>query len=149
VFDSSLSPDECRKALETQTATLWGAPVLRGLIPRGDGLILRARHTFLNNSFQTLADVKLRPGGHGTLVEVTLRSSYFVSAFMTLWLGFVIVFSLVVVAGAVSHPQELGFVGVTLAFLAFGFGILALGRLLSAGDRNSLLEFVRMVLSTE
>jgi len=149
VLDSPLSPDDCRKALETETGTFWGRPVLRGLIPRSDGMILRARHTFVNNSFQTLADVKLQPGGHGTLAEVTLRTSYPVSGFISLWLGFAIVFSLFTLVTATAHLNELGFVPFVLLFPAFGFGLLALGRLLSLGDRDSLLGFIRMVLSTE
>jgi hypothetical protein len=106
-------------------------------------MTLRARHVMLNNSFQTLADVRLKPGGHGTLVDVALRSSYFVAVFLTVWLGLAIVFNLFLVV--TGHFQDLGF---ALVFPVFGFGLLALGRLLCLADRGSLLDFVRMVLST-
>jgi hypothetical protein len=96
----------------------------------------------VNNSFQTLAGVKVQPGGHGTLVEVTLRTSYFVSGFITLWLGFAILFNLFLIATA--RFQDLGF---ALVFPIFGFGLLALGRLLCLSDRSTLLDFIRMVLS--
>ena len=144
MLDSPLSPDECLNALKKQTATFWGTPVLRNLIPGGEGTLLRARHKFVNNAFQTLAAVKLQPGGHGSLVEVTLRSSYFVSGFMTLWLGFAILFNLLIVAN--GHLQDLA---LTLIFPVFGFGFIALGRLLCLGDRSSLLDFIRVVLSAE
>jgi hypothetical protein len=106
-------------------------------------MTLRARHVMLNNSFQTLADVRLKPGGHGTLVDVALRSSYFVAGFLTVWLGLAIVFNLFLVV--TGHFEDLGF---ALVFPVFGFGLLALGRLLCVADRGSLLDFVRMVLST-
>jgi len=36
-------------------------------------MILRRRERWLHNSFRMLADVRLRSGGHGTLVEITLH----------------------------------------------------------------------------
>jgi hypothetical protein len=91
------------------------------------------------NSFETVADVKLQPGGLGTQVHVTLRSEYVVSVFITFWLGFAIVFNIVVF---VTGPAQLSVRFVTLVFPAFGFGLLALGRLLAMRDRSALMEFV-------
>jgi hypothetical protein len=106
---------------------------------RSDGIVLRRRHVMLNNSFETLADVKLQPGGQGTQVHVTLRSNYLVAAFITLWLGFAIVFNIVIFA---SGTARLGDLVLTLFFPVFGFGFLAFGRLLAQGDRAALMEFV-------
>jgi hypothetical protein len=93
------------------------------------------------NSFETVADVKLQPGGQGTQVSVTLRTSTFVSAFITLWLGFAIVFNVVMVANG-AHASDLV---LSLIFPVFGFGLLSFGRLLALRDRAALMEFVGQV----
>ena len=90
-----------------------------------------------------LAEVNLQPGGHGTELRVTLRSEYFGAAFISLWLGFAILFNIVFLAEALSgaaHVQDLGF---TIAFPIFGIGLVALNRLIAHPDRRKLLEFIR------
>ena len=141
MLDSPLSPDECRRALESETGVLWGKPVLRGLLSSADRMVLRKRHVWLNNGFETLADVTLRPSAHGTQVAITWRSHYFVAAFITLWLGLVV---LIAGFGAVlsGKPEASAFV---LVFVLFGFGFMALGRLLARPDRSVLLEFIAQV----
>jgi cytochrome c biogenesis protein CcdA len=104
-------------------------------------MVLRKRNVWLNNGFETLADVTLRPSAHGTQVAITWRSHYFVAAFTTLWLGLVV---LIAGFGAVlsGKPEASAFV---LVFLLFGFGFMALGRLLARPDRAVLLEFIAEV----
>ncbi len=96
----------------------------------------------LNNSFETLADVTLPPGGQGTQVNVRLRTSYFASIFITFWLGFTILFNIVVITNGTARPGD---ISLTLLFPVFGFGLLAFGRLLALGDRSAVMEFVGQV----
>ena len=96
---------------------------------------------WLHNAFETLAVVTLQPGGHGTQVEITSRSDYLVAAFITLWLGFVV---LIAGVGAVLSGKAEAW-GFLLFFLLFGFGFMALGRLLARSDRAALLEFIAQV----
>lgn len=127
----------------SETGLIGGRTVLRNIIPRGDSVVLRMMHFWVHNSFQTLAVVKLQPGAHGTRIKVTLRSYYFTAAFMTLWLGLVLLFNLFVLGAVVSgagHFEDLGF---TLVFLAAGFGFVAFGRLLTRPDAPALLAFIR------
>ncbi len=93
-----------------------------------------------HNSFDTLADVKLQPGGEGTQVDVALRTNYVMSAFITLWVGFAVVVNIVIFVN--GHISDLV---VTLLFPAFGFGVLAFGRLRALRDRTALMEFVSRV----
>ncbi len=85
----------------------------------------------------------LEPGGHGSRVKVTLRSYYVVAAFMSFWLGGVVLFNIVVLAGALTGAGHIEDLALTLLFLAFGFGFIAIGRLLAHPDRAGLLDFIR------
>jgi hypothetical protein len=140
VLDSPLSFDDCLRSLRDQAGTFSRRPIQRSLIPRSDGILLRRRHRFLSNSFETVADARLQPGGQGTQVHVAFRTSYVMSAFITLWVGFAIVVNLVIVAN--GHLSDLV---VTLSFPALGFGWLAFGRLRARRDRTALMEFVGRV----
>jgi hypothetical protein len=148
LLDSPRSPDDCRRALESETSKFWGKPILRGLLPKADGMVLRVRHTMLRNSFEMLADVRLRPGGRGTQVEITLRSHYFAAAFITLWLGFTVLFA---VGGfgplltGTGGSQDWTVMPFLLFFPIFGFGFIAFGRLLARRDGSTLLEFIARV----
>jgi hypothetical protein len=104
---------------------------------------------FLHNTFQTLAAVKLQPGGHGTQVHVTLRSGYGVAAFMTLWLGIVLLFTIVILSGALAgsaHFEDLAFI---VPFPLFGFGFVAGGRLIARSERATLLGFIRQTTGAQ
>jgi hypothetical protein len=79
-LDSPQSPEECRQNLERETGVLWDKPILRVLIRRADAVVLRVSHVMVHNAFEMLAVVRLRPGGHGTQVEITFRSQYFTAA---------------------------------------------------------------------
>jgi hypothetical protein len=133
----------------SETGLIGGKPVLHNIIPRSDGVVLRRRHQWIHNSFQTVAFVKLQPGGHGTEVHVTLRSNYLVAAFITFWLGLVVFFNLFVLIaslGGRAHFEDLGF---TVAFLVFGFGFIAFGRLLARPESPALLEFIRQTTGAQ
>lgn len=125
---------------------LWGRPVLRGF--RGDATVLRLRHTWLHNSFQTLAAITLAPGGHGTQVQVTLRSRYDAAAFLTLWLGLAIIGSVVTVVQAIGGAS-LDVFWFAVPFPAFGFGFIAFGRLLARPERPGLLDFIRQTTGAQ
>ncbi len=107
-------------------------------------MVLRLRHFWLHNSLQTLAVVRFQPGGHGTQIHVTLRSRYYVAAFLTVWLSFVLLIGIVILSASLagsSHFEDLAFI---VPFLLFGFGFVAFGRLLARPEAPALLEFIRL-----
>jgi ABC-type multidrug transport system permease subunit len=108
-------------------------------------MILRRRERWLHNSFRMLADVRLRPGGHGTQVEITLRSQNSAAVLVTLWLGLVVLVTIVFFGSVLNgtNPPEL--LVVMPFFLFFGLGFMAVGRLLARSDRAALLEFIARV----
>jgi len=130
--------------LRAETGVLQGKPVLRGF--RGDGTVLRLRHIWVRNSFQTFAFLRLSPGGHGTHVQVTLRSRYDAAAILAIWLGIAIVISILsltqVISGA-GNAQDLWF---ALLFPFFGVVVIVFGRLLARPERAALLDFIRQTI---
>lgn len=98
-------------------------------------------------AFRTLAYIKLQPGEQGTEVRLTLRSHYFVAAFITGWIALVALFNaftaaIIVTAGAQPY-------GLVLPFFLAGLGILFIpvGRFQVRSEPAALLDFVRMVIS--
>jgi len=122
---------------------------LRNLVPRGDAVILKLRHMLLRSGLQMLAEVNLRPGGHGTELRVTLRSEYFGAAFISLWLGFAIVFNIGVLTAALGGSARFEDLLFTMLFPIFGIGIVALNRLIAHADRARLLDFIRQTTGGE
>jgi len=134
--------------LQAETGRFWGKRVLRG-IQRADTLVLRLRHLFLHNSFETVAAVKVLPGLRGSQLEVTLRSNYLVAGFMTFWLGLVILIGAAVVVNAVGSPAASGAVATSVILPIFGFGFIAVGRLIAHSDGRELLDFIRETTRAE
>lgn len=62
---------------------------------------------------------------------------------MTLWLGLVILFNIYVLGAAITGSAQAEDLGITLAFLAAGFGFVALGRLIARPEAVRLLDFIR------
>jgi hypothetical protein len=133
--------------LRAETGVLWSRPVLRGV--RGDSTVLRLRHIWLHNSFQTLAVLRLTPGGHGTAVQVTLRSRYYAAGLVTLWLGIAILISVVTVVAFVAGTASLADLWFALLFPMFGFVVLVFGRLLARSERTALLDFIRQTTGAQ
>ncbi len=125
------------------TARYWGKPVLRRRRPGSDVIVLMRRFRWLRNRFETVASVRCLPGGHGTVIKVTLRTRRFTAAYLSLWLvGSVLVNLIVIYQSAVSRP--------TLAALPFTLFVLAMvlisltwGRYLARGDGPAMLDFIR------
>jgi hypothetical protein len=112
-------------------------------------MVLQVRHMLTRNSLAMFADVRLRPGGHGTQVEITLRSQYFAAVFMTFWLGMVSLFTVVGLVAVLTGTAELQGALSVFPFLLFGFGFIAFGRLLTRPDRATLLDFIAQVTGAQ
>jgi hypothetical protein len=83
----------------------------------------------------------------GAQVEVTLRSHYFVAAYITVWITGAALFNvaaLAVVVNGVAQPVTLV---VSLLILGMGISFIPQGRFLARSDRAALLDFASMVLS--
>ncbi len=88
----------------------------------------------------------MKSDGPGTRLKVTLRSSYSMASFMTVWLGFVLLFNLFFVIAAFTSRVQLGDLLVPLVLFVFGLGFVAIGRLIALGDSDALLDFIRTAL---
>jgi hypothetical protein len=133
----------------SETALFWSRPVQRARIPVGADVVLRLRHMWVHNAFQTIAVVNLEPGGHGTRARVTFRSYYYVAAFMTFWIGAVLLFNVVVAGEVLTGSAQIGDLAYTLPFLAFGFAFVAFGRLLARREAPALLDFIRQTIGAQ
>jgi hypothetical protein len=136
--------------LVAETGVLWGKPFLRGIaVPRQERIVIFRRRRWVRNSFRSFAFVRTSPGGRGTRIDVSLRSAYIVAGFMTFWLGFVILFNVPIVIGAISgggHVDDLLF---SVPFPLIGFGMLAFGRWLTRPDGPALLDFIRQTTGAQ
>jgi hypothetical protein len=97
----------------------------------------------MQSGLQTLAAVKVRPGLQGSEIQVTLRSDRFTSAFITFWIGSMIIFNLVVVGTALNGGEHFADLAFTVLFPIWGFAFTAIGRLISYSDGRKLLDFIR------
>lgn len=151
-LDSENAPEVCRSQLIAATksnlALWWGTGMLRSQFPGSDTIVLLRRPAWVRNSFGTVAAVRCQQGGRGTVMRVTLRSRYFTSAFMTFWLGAVLIFNVFLlysVASGPASPLDL----FPLLMLAFGIGFVVLGRLFARNEGAALLDFIRQTTGAE
>jgi hypothetical protein len=93
--------------------------------------------------------LRLTPGGHGTAVQVTLRSRYYAAGLVTLWLGIAILISVVTVVAFVAGTASLADLWFALLFPMFGFVVLVFGRLLARSERTALLDFIRQTTGAQ
>jgi hypothetical protein len=92
------------------------------------------------------AFLRLSPGGHGTQVQVTLRSRYDAAGFLTLWLGIAILISVVTVIQVIGGAGSVRDLWFALLFPFFGVAVIVFGRLLARPERAALLDFIRQTI---
>lgn len=129
--------------MRAATGRIWGKPFLRtGGFPGHDRLVIY-RGPLGRNAFRILAFVRTTAGGRGTKIDVVLRSSFVTTGFMTFWVGIVILINVVILIEAIFGGARLEDLWFWLPFLVIGFGLVAVGRLMSRGSDVALLGFIR------
>lgn len=126
-------------------------PVIGSVI---DGRLRAWKRIDYRNSFQVRLVADLVAEGGGTRLRCTFGMHPFVTGFMALWFGMVLLAcggmaaALLLpgaVPGVVASGSWLG-VGAPLGMLLFGAALLGIGRYASRGERDLLLDFVRDTL---
>lgn len=109
---------------------------------------MRRRRLF-RNTFETVASVRCVPGGHGTEIRVTLRNRYFAAGYLSLWLGGLILVSLIDVYQSWIGRASITALPFTLLLPALLLSGLAFGRYMARGDSRGLLDFIRGATGAE
>ena len=127
----------------TSTALLWNKPPGRRRAPGSDVIILMRPFWWFRNRFETIASVRAQPGGHGTLLRVTLRTRYFAAGYLALWLAGLLVVNLIVIYQSAAGHASITALPFTLVLPAILVAGLFWGRYLARADGAALLDFIR------
>ena len=129
---------------------LYGAKQARHtVVPGSDAVVLSKRFIVFRNGFGPIAVVHCLPGGHGTVMRVTLRSRIFTAAHLSLWLGGVLIVNLLVIFQSATGHASIAALPFTLIPLALLMGGIAFGRHLSRGEGPELLNFIRQTTGAQ
>jgi hypothetical protein len=146
---SPLTREECVRRLREQVdpdGTIFGKKPVIGRV-RETSLRLRKRIRG-RNSFQTFLTAKMAEESGKTRFDCRFGMHPAVVAFMAFWFGGVLaigagaVIELSGIAAALSVAEPMVLLG-PLAMVAFGIGLVTLGRFSSRDDAQFLTEFVR------
>ena len=157
-----LSPLPLQECLERLKAAIDSPPALFGRWPvvgrvRGSALHARRRVRYANH-FQTRLSAELEEQDGGTLIRCRFSIHPAVAVFTALWFGAAILIggmiffgSLAVLADASDGAGSGTWfgLGIPVMLLAFGAGVVALGRYLARGERDVLLAFLRETLRAQ
>ncbi|MCS6627851.1 hypothetical protein N0B44_33615 [Roseibacterium beibuensis] len=145
-LQSPRSPDQCVAALKHDLAgwPFGGTESVRGRVGRKKAVL--ARRIPYGNSFRDLVTVRISPlAGQGARLDCVTAASPFVRVFMVIWFGFLGLWWVAVLAIAIT---QLSLTAVFMALfpipmLAFGVGLTASCRGLSAKDGEVVLAYLR------
>lgn len=150
VIHSPLSPQRCAEALESGIdgdMSLFGSrDVLGHVSPEGG--VLR-RRIFYGNSFRTVLKLKFESRSGGTRVRWSAGPAMFVSASISLWFGFIVLWTAIAIPAAASQPDVLPiFMLAPLVMIFGGVAIVTFGRWLARNEQRFLLAFTAKTLKT-
>jgi hypothetical protein len=144
VIDAPAAPDEVRDRLQTAVAP-HRRSALRDAEAPLTGTV--AANSFelrpvlgYRNSFAPIAHGSFASGVAGTRIDVRLRMLWPVAIFMAIWLAGAAAFLVVAFVVAFRDPSRWWFPLIGLAFLAFGYGLMALSFWFEARRMRTDLE---------
>lgn len=144
---SPLSRDEVLRRLTEAIDSEWvfgGSKPVVGRVA-ADGLRLRLRIGY-RNSFQTFLFGEVKDDGRGSRINARAGMHPFAAAFMALWITAVAVLALAAVSAMLGSGEDFSAQGLVwlapLAMVAFGFGLVAMGRWLARNERAKLVAFL-------
>jgi hypothetical protein len=148
VLVSRLPPSDCLERLRDAIDLDWkvfGSRPVRGAVGV-DGAWLRKRILF-RNSFQTVMRIRPSATPDGSILRCRSGMPYFAGAFVIVWFGLLVLIEVSMVLAVVSGRGSLEgspvvMFGAPLVMMAFGAGLVAVGRWMSRDDRQFLLDFV-------
>lgn len=145
VILSPLSPRECGARLSDASDGLFRLfgkkPVIGSVGDRGGELRQRRSH---RNAFRTVMSLRFEQSAPGCRIIARSFMSVFALAFMALWIGLLGIGLLTTLGAAIDGKGEapLLMVVVPLLMMAFGVGLLLLGRWMARDEHAFLLAFL-------
>jgi hypothetical protein len=144
---SPLSREECVQRLRSKTGSAWDGSTVIGSI--GETSFRIRKRIFYRNSFQASLSGKLIDDNGQTRVHCRVGLHPFVTTFLTVWIGIVLIGCIWMIVSLASgaiplnrSPQA----AVPFLMLAGGVAILKVGQHLSRDEADFLVDLVRKTL---
>jgi hypothetical protein len=148
-FQTSLGVDAAVTRLRATTKstvfqTLFSQSAVGSI--RSDKVSIRRYRPFISNDFAPRFVASFTSDGKTTLLKGTYRMSTYIQVFMTVWLGFAALWTLMTLLLVVGQPDIWFFPIFGSAMLAAGIGFLAFARWLGAKDIQWLANHIETSL---
>jgi hypothetical protein len=144
---SPLPREECVQRLRSKTGSAWDGSTVIGSV--GETSFRLRKRIFYRNSFQASLSGKLIDDNGQTQVHCRVGLHPFVTAFLTVWIGIVLIGCIWMIVSLVSGaipgnrwPQAM----IPFLMLAGGVALLKVGQFLSRDEADFLVDFVRRTL---
>jgi hypothetical protein len=144
---SPLPREECVRRLGMKTGTAWDGSAVIGSI--GETSFRLRKRIFYRNSFQASFSGKLIDDQQGTLLHCRVGLHPFVTAFLTVWIGIVLIRCIWMIVSLASGaipanrwPQAV----IPFLMLAGGVALLKVGQFFSRDEADLLVDFLRRTL---
>lgn len=147
-LSSPLSPEACAERIAAITDNSFAVFGTRPLIGSSSArsASLRRRINY-RNSFQTELGARLEPAGSGTTIRCRFALLGIVQIFMAFWIAGALFAAGSILLGTLGGQTGMGvgpiFALIPLAFLVFGFVMVAVGRGFARNEESYILETVR------
>jgi hypothetical protein len=144
---SPLPREECVRRLSSKTGSAWDGSTVIGSI--GETSFRLRKRIFYRNSFQASLSGKLIDDNGETRVHCRVGLHPFVTAFLTVWIGIVLIgciWTIVSLASGAIPAKQWPQAGIPFLMLAGGVAILKVGQYLSRDEADFLVDFVRRTL---
>ncbi len=145
---SPLPREECVRRLSSKVGTAWDGSTVIGSV--GETSFRLRKRIFYRNSFQASLSGKLIDDSGQTRLHCRVGLHPFVTVFLTIWIGIVLVGCIWMIASLVSGaipanrwPQA----AIPFLMLAGGVALLKVGQFLSRDEADFLVDFLRKTLN--
>ena len=144
---SPLPREECVQRLRMNTGSAWDGATVIGSV--GENSFRLRKKIFYRNSFQASLSGKFVDDQQGTRLHCRVGLHPFVTAFLIVWIGGVLIGCVAMIASLVSGaipanrwPQA----AIPFLMLAGGVALLKVGQFLSRDEADFLVDFLRRTL---
>jgi hypothetical protein len=141
---SPLPREACVRSLSSKVGTAWDGSTVIGSV--GETSFRLRKRIFYRNSFQASLSGKFIDDPRGTRLRCRVGLHPFVTVFLTIWIGIVLVGCIWMIVSLVSGavpanrwPQA----AIPFLMLAGGVALLKVGQFLSRDEADFLIDFLR------
>ena len=111
-----------------------------------EGIKLERSISFVQNSFKPVFIGRIQTHSHGSVLRGTFGLPWSVRAFVTLWLGFCALWTVLAAVAVASKPEKWFFPLAGIALIIAGYGIVRLGQWFARNDRQFLQRTIQEAL---